>query len=280
MTTGGRLNAFQAASAVGGGSGLPPPWVAQDIGTVGAAGSAAAASGTFTVKGAGADIYGTADAFQFVWQPLSRRRADCRHVVSIQNTNAWSKWRDDAAESRPRGSIHAAVVAKPSSGLAFERRKTTMARRRRPRRRGSSRPPGSSSRERDDGHGFAVAGRHDVDGLGTDTVALGTPVDVGLVVTSTRPGPWRRRVRQRDRALDRRRPAADGDADRAGQQFDFTAPRPYRWRRRRATRMRATDRPCDVLANGSPIGSVTTPQAGVIHCSWMSVAAGSYTLTG
>ena len=47
---------------------LPSPWVNQDIGSVGVAGSATYTNGTFTVKGSGADIWGTADTFQYVWQ--------------------------------------------------------------------------------------------------------------------------------------------------------------------------------------------------------------------
>jgi acid phosphatase len=45
------------------------PWLNQDVGVTGQAGSASFASGTFTVSGSGADIWGTSDAFQFVYQP-------------------------------------------------------------------------------------------------------------------------------------------------------------------------------------------------------------------
>ena len=44
---------------------LPAPWTDGDIGTVGAAGSASLVSGTFTVIGSGADIWGAADAFHY-----------------------------------------------------------------------------------------------------------------------------------------------------------------------------------------------------------------------
>jgi hypothetical protein len=47
---------------------LPSPWSAIDIGDVGAAGSATFSDGTFTIQGAGADIWGMVDAFQFVYQ--------------------------------------------------------------------------------------------------------------------------------------------------------------------------------------------------------------------
>ena len=50
---------------------LPAPWTSQDIGAVGLAGSAGYASGVYTVRGSGADIWGTADAFQSVLQPVT-----------------------------------------------------------------------------------------------------------------------------------------------------------------------------------------------------------------
>ncbi len=53
-------------------SAVPVPFTSVDVGQVGIAGSAtyAASTGTFTVNGAGTDIFGAADAFQFVYQPL------------------------------------------------------------------------------------------------------------------------------------------------------------------------------------------------------------------
>jgi regulation of enolase protein 1 (concanavalin A-like superfamily) len=49
----------------------PEPWLANDIGSVGAKGVDAYGDGVFTVKGSGADIAGTADGFRFVYQPFS-----------------------------------------------------------------------------------------------------------------------------------------------------------------------------------------------------------------
>src|SRR4029077_15355477 len=50
---------------------LPSGWSDGDVGSVGVAGNANFASNAFTVKGAGAQIFGAADAFHFVYQPLS-----------------------------------------------------------------------------------------------------------------------------------------------------------------------------------------------------------------
>src|SRR4030095_3748145 len=47
---------------------LPSPWQTADIGAVGAAGSASYSSGTFTIAGSGADIWGTADEVSYGYQ--------------------------------------------------------------------------------------------------------------------------------------------------------------------------------------------------------------------
>src|SRR5688572_21597457 len=64
-----------------------PPWVDADIGAVGPAGSATLNSGTFTVQGAGADIWGTADGFHYVHQRLNGNTQVVARVASLNNTN-------------------------------------------------------------------------------------------------------------------------------------------------------------------------------------------------
>jgi hypothetical protein len=63
---------------------LPNPWLDQDLGSVGVTGRASFSNGTFTVQGAGAQIYGTADAFHYVYQPLSGDGTLISRVVSLQ----------------------------------------------------------------------------------------------------------------------------------------------------------------------------------------------------
>ena len=50
---------------------LPAPWANQDIGSVGVAGSVSYASGAFTVRGSGQQIWNTADGLQYVYQSLT-----------------------------------------------------------------------------------------------------------------------------------------------------------------------------------------------------------------
>ncbi|CAM3172696.1 glycoside hydrolase family 5 protein [Rariglobus hedericola] len=60
-------------------------WTNQDIGTVITAGNASYAGGTFTVQGAGWDIWNTADSFHFVHQPVS---GDCTITARIVSRSA------------------------------------------------------------------------------------------------------------------------------------------------------------------------------------------------
>lgn len=69
---------------------VPEGWTTKDVGYVASspAGSAGFGSDVYTVRGSGADIWGTADAFQFLHQPIS---GDCEisaRVLTQQNTHA------------------------------------------------------------------------------------------------------------------------------------------------------------------------------------------------
>src|SRR3990170_274401 len=70
---------------------VPSPWVAADIGTPALAGSATYASGVFTMRAAGTDIWGTSDQFRFVYQPITGDVDVIARVNSITNADAWSK---------------------------------------------------------------------------------------------------------------------------------------------------------------------------------------------
>lgn len=63
---------------------LPSPWLDQDVGSVGVAGSSGYTSGTFTVHGAGAGMTGTADQFHFVYQSLSGDGMIAARVANVQ----------------------------------------------------------------------------------------------------------------------------------------------------------------------------------------------------
>ena len=107
------------------GGGLPAPWLNQDVGAVGAAGSAVFVSGTFTVDASGADIWGTLDEFHFVYQPLTGDGEIVARVVSLTNTNVWAKAGVMIRESIAADSAQASVVITPGTGGNFQRRNVT-----------------------------------------------------------------------------------------------------------------------------------------------------------
>jgi hypothetical protein len=67
---------------------LPSPWLDTDVGAPSPAGSAAYAGGVFTVKGSGADIFGTSDQFNYLYQTTSSNGTLIARVTS--ETNAGS----------------------------------------------------------------------------------------------------------------------------------------------------------------------------------------------
>jgi regulation of enolase protein 1 (concanavalin A-like superfamily) len=105
---------------------LPSPWVTADIGTTGATGSASRSpSGVFTITGAGADIWGTSDAFRYVYQTAS---GDCditMRVASLQNTHSAAKGGVMIRESLNANSRHAMVNLTALNGMEFLRRTST-----------------------------------------------------------------------------------------------------------------------------------------------------------
>lgn len=94
------------------------------MGSVGVAGSAGFASGTFTVRGAGADIWDNADAFHYLYQPLSGDGQITARVTSVQNTHEWAKAGVMIRETLAPNARHASLLVTPTNGLAFQRRTT------------------------------------------------------------------------------------------------------------------------------------------------------------
>src|ERR1035437_9772643 len=106
-------------------SGVPSPWSHANIGAAGATGSANYNAGTFTINGAGADIWGTADAFHYVYQPIN---GDCQiiaRIAGVQNTNATAKGGIMMRESLNANSAYAGAYLFPSNQAVFEYRSAT-----------------------------------------------------------------------------------------------------------------------------------------------------------
>jgi phosphatidylserine/phosphatidylglycerophosphate/cardiolipin synthase-like enzyme len=116
---------FTTAGAGGGGGTLPAPWASQDVGNVGTAGSASYSNGTFTVRGAGANIWGTSDSFRFVYQPANSNLQMWARVTSMQNTNGSAKAGVMLRESLAPNAAHVVLDVKPGGGIEFMTRSST-----------------------------------------------------------------------------------------------------------------------------------------------------------
>ncbi|GCE22163.1 hypothetical protein KDK_59630 [Dictyobacter kobayashii] len=164
---------------------LPAPWQQQDIGSVGQTGSASASNGTFTVTGSGNDIWDTADAFQYVSQPLSGDGTIVARIDSQQNTDGWAKAGVMIRESLTAGSTHALMALTPDNGAVFQRRTTTGG--------SSSSTAGASVAApywvKLQRAGSTFTGSISSDGsswtvVGSDTISMATNAYVGLAVTA------------------------------------------------------------------------------------------------
>ena len=110
----------------GSSSPLPDSWGSRDIGPVGAAGSASFANGVFTVHGAGADIWGTADAFQYVLRSAEGDFDLVARVLSVQNVNQWTKAGLMVRTGLGDNAAHVSLFATPSTvkGVSVQTRST------------------------------------------------------------------------------------------------------------------------------------------------------------
>lgn len=111
--------AFAAAPAA---AALPTGWQTRDVGSVGGTGAAGYSAGTFTLVGGGADIWGTADAFRFVYQPLVGNGEIVARVASQEDTSGWAKAGVMIRENQNANARQAMMVMTPGNGAAFQYR--------------------------------------------------------------------------------------------------------------------------------------------------------------
>lgn len=118
LSSGSSVQAAQITTAV------LTDWTSQDIGAVGVAGSASQNGSTFSVSGAGADIWGSADAFHFVYKPLSGDGQIVARVDSLQNTNPDAKAGVMMRDGVGASAAHVIMDIKPGGGTEFMQRAT------------------------------------------------------------------------------------------------------------------------------------------------------------
>ncbi len=164
---------------------LPSPWKNTDVGPLIAPGSATYTSGIFSAKGSGGDIYGTEDAFQYVYQPISGNVSITAKVNSLDNTNAWAKAGLMIRENLSGNAANAAILITPSNGINFQYRNTTA---------GATTNAGGNTLTapywlRLTRIGNVFTSYYSADGntwtqLGTVTVSMASTVYVGMALTS------------------------------------------------------------------------------------------------
>lgn len=98
-------------------------WSSQDIGATGLTGSLSLGDdGTFTVRGAGADIWDTADSFHFVHQPLSADGSIVARLDAITDTDQFAKAGVMLRNGLAAGAAHVILDVKPDGGVEFMQR--------------------------------------------------------------------------------------------------------------------------------------------------------------
>ncbi len=103
---------------------LPSPWVNQDLGKVGVAGSSSYLNGTFTLNGSGTTIASINDSGQFAYQTMTGDGSITARVVTQQNTNGWAKAGVMIRNSLTADNMSADMIMTPSYGLHFYYRTT------------------------------------------------------------------------------------------------------------------------------------------------------------
>jgi outer membrane protein assembly factor BamB len=102
----------------------PSGWSCNDIGGALPPGQDSVVNGSWTETAGGGDIWGTADAFHLVAEPLAADGTVTAHVTSQQTTNAWAKAGVMVRATTDPGSPYYGVFATPGNGVAVQWRAT------------------------------------------------------------------------------------------------------------------------------------------------------------
>jgi RHS repeat-associated protein len=99
---------------------LPAGWASGDTGNPTVTGSSAYASGTYTLTGAGTDVWGSNDQSQIAYQTLTGDGSIVARVKSQTNTNAYAKAGIVMKASPTAGSNYVNIETTPSNGVQFD----------------------------------------------------------------------------------------------------------------------------------------------------------------
>ncbi len=165
---------------------LPTGWSDGDIGSPGVAGFAGYDSlqQSFTVNGAGSDIWSSSDQFHFLYQSFSGDGSIVARINSQDNTNAWAKSGLMIRQSLDANAAYAGLFLTPSNGFAFESRTAAAGTTSMTSTAGTSPKWLKLSRS-----GNRLAGYVSSDGqtwsfAGAATISLSDPLYIGMATTS------------------------------------------------------------------------------------------------
>src|SRR5258706_8315654 len=99
------------------GGALPGGWSHVDIGSPSLSGSAGFNNGTFTITGAGNDIWQNMDQFQYAYQSITGNTTIISHINSQTNTDPWAKAGIMIKESTVTLSPYILLSVTPGNGL-------------------------------------------------------------------------------------------------------------------------------------------------------------------
>ncbi|MBV9614879.1 MAG: hypothetical protein JO031_05395, partial [Ktedonobacteraceae bacterium] len=99
---------------------IPAPWLDTDVGSPAISGSASYANNTFTVKGAGTDIYGTSDQFNYTYQPVNGNGTLIARVTSQTNKSSNAKAGIMFKQSTTTGDPYILIAVAPGGGTKVQ----------------------------------------------------------------------------------------------------------------------------------------------------------------
>ncbi|HUT10601.1 MAG TPA: PA14 domain-containing protein [Thermoguttaceae bacterium] len=161
------------------------PWRQRSVGDVGLLGSMAFHQGTFTIRGGGSDLWGSSDAFHYVYRELSGDGEIVARVAGVEQPHEHTKAGVMIRESLDADSPYADVLLHANGLLAFQYRTAV----------GGSTASKETSpvsgpcwvklvREADLFTGYVSADGNTWTLVGSQTVAMADSVTVGLAVTA------------------------------------------------------------------------------------------------
>jgi len=104
----------------------PAPWKSADVGKVGVHGTTFFwGSGLVMIIASGEDIFGKADSFRYMYQPLAGDGQIAAQVVSYERKDMWTKVGVMVRDSDAPGAKFADIVLTPDKGAEFQWRTGT-----------------------------------------------------------------------------------------------------------------------------------------------------------